>query len=77
MSTMKEAARPRGRVGSVVGGVAGSIREVSLVGRPPGRWASGDRVAWAGRPYRVVEESGRYAHLRAEPAGSASTSSTA
>lgn len=64
MSTVKEAARARGREGESVG----SIREVSLVGRPPRRWASGDRVAWAGRPYRVVD-SGRYAHLRPEPSG--------
>jgi hypothetical protein len=61
--TEREAARARGREGKG----AGSIREVSLVGRPPRRWAEGDRVAWAGRPYRVVGGSGRYAHLRPEP----------
>ena len=65
MSIVKEAARARGREGKGVG--LGSIREVSLVGRPPRRWAEGDRVAWAGRPYRVVGGGGRYAHLRAEP----------
>jgi hypothetical protein len=68
MSTVKEAARARGREGEPAGAAPGSIREVSLVGRPPRRWASGDRVAWAGRPYRVVD-SGRYAHLRPEPSG--------
>lgn len=65
MSIVKEAARARGREREAAG--ASSIREVSLVGRPPRRWAEGDRVAWAGRPYRVVVESGRYAHLRPEP----------
>ena len=69
MSTVKEAARARGREGEPAGTDPGSIREVSLVGRPPRRWASGDRVAWAGRPYRVVDGSGRYAHLRPEPSG--------
>jgi hypothetical protein len=63
--TEKEAARARGREGN--GATPGSIREVSLVGRPPRRWAEGDRVSWAGRPYRVVGESGRYAYLRPEP----------
>jgi hypothetical protein len=67
MSTVKEAARARGREGWAAG--SGSIREVSLVGRPPRRWAEGDRVAWAGRSYRVVGEAGRYAHLRPEPTG--------
>jgi hypothetical protein len=43
---------------------------VSLVGRPPGGWSSGDRVAWAGRSYRVVEDSRRYVHLRPEPKSS-------
>lgn len=64
MSTVKEAARARGREGKG----AGSIREVSLIGRPPRRWSEGDRVAWAGRSYRVVGEAGRYAHLRPETA---------
>ena len=69
MSIVKEAARARGREREAAGAApnASSIREVSLVGRPPRRWAEGDRVAWAGRPYRVVGESGRYAHLRPEP----------
>jgi hypothetical protein len=69
MSTVKEAARARGREGRAVDPAQSSIREVSLVGRPPRRWASGDRIAWAGRPYRIVGDSGRYAHLRPEPSG--------
>ena len=71
MSIVKEAARGRGREREAVDPAPGSIREVSLVGCPPRRWAEGDRVAWAGRPYRVVGGSGRYAHLRAEPIGPA------
>lgn len=69
MSIVKGAARARGREGDAVGPGPGSIREVSLVGRPPRRWGSGDCVAWAGRSYRVVGHAGRYAHLRADPAG--------
>jgi len=41
-----------------------SIREVSLVGRPPVRWTAGDLVAWAGRSYRVVGHEPDYVHLR-------------
>ncbi len=67
MSSVKEAARERGRKGRAVPAAPSSIREVSLVGRPPAGWAEGDRVAWAGRPYRVVGGSGHYAHLRIEP----------
>ncbi len=67
MSTVKEAARGRGRKGRAVPAAPSSIREVSLIGRPPEAWAEGDRVAWAGRPYRVAGASGHYAHLRIEP----------
>ena len=67
MSIVKEMARGRGRETRAGALSPGSIREVSLVGRPPSAWAEGDRVAWAGRSYRVVGEGGRYAHLRVEP----------
>jgi hypothetical protein len=62
MSTLKDLARPRGPSGKVAG--SGSIREVSLVGKPPEAWAEGERVDWAGRAYRVVGDLGCYAHLR-------------
>ncbi|HEY2158725.1 MAG TPA: hypothetical protein VGH33_24045 [Isosphaeraceae bacterium] len=67
MSIVKEAARVRGRKGRAVPAAPSSIREVSLIGRPPEGWADGDRVALAGHPYRVVGRSGHYAHLRIEP----------
>ena len=51
-ATGRESARP------------GSIREVCLVGRRPEGWGEGDRVALAGRSYRVVDESPLYARLR-------------
>jgi hypothetical protein len=70
MSRLMDAAHPKGRAGSAAGAGRGSIREVSLVGRPPGGWSSGDRVAWAGRSYCVVEDSRRYVHLRPEPKSS-------
>jgi hypothetical protein len=46
-----------------------SIREVCLVGiedagacpAPGGAWASGGRVTWSGRPYRVEATQGRAA----------------
>jgi hypothetical protein len=62
MSIVKDLARPRGLSGKVAG--TGSIREVSLVGKPPEAWADGMRVDWAGRTYRVVGDLGRYAHLQ-------------
>ncbi len=46
---------------------ATSIREVCLVGRRPEGWGEGDRVAWAGRSYRVIDESTLYARLRPDP----------
>ncbi len=67
MSTVKEAARVRGRKGRAISAAPSSIREVSLLGRPPEAWAEGDRVALAGRPYRVVGRSRHFAHLRIEP----------
>ena len=67
MSSVKEAARVRGRNGRAVPAAPSSIREVSLIGRPPEGWADGDRVAWAGHAYRVVGRSRHYAHLRIEP----------
>jgi hypothetical protein len=67
MSSVKEAARGRGRKRRALPAAPNSIREVSLIGRPPEAWAEGDRVALGGHPYRVVGASGRYAHLRIEP----------
>jgi hypothetical protein len=64
MSILKDLARPRGSLGKVEVAASGSIREVSLIGEPPEGWADGQRVDWAGRPYRVVGDLGRYAHLR-------------
>ncbi len=49
---------------------ARSIRQVRLVGRPPGDWAEGQDVVWAGRGYRVAQASSRYARLE-DRAGSA------
>jgi hypothetical protein len=66
MSSVKEAARVRGRKRRAVPAAPSSIREVSLIGRPPEGWAEGDRVALDGHPYRVVGATGRYAHLRIE-----------
>ena len=51
------------------GMIVPSIREVSLVGRPPGGWEPGDRVDRAGRSYRVVAGDDGYAHLRGDPGG--------
>ncbi len=70
MSVAEDRARSGLRAGSSSGEGTrrGSIREVCLVGRPPGHWSPGARVAWAGRPYRVVGDPSRQAHLRAEPA---------
>jgi hypothetical protein len=64
MSIVKDLARPRGPLGKVKVASSGSIREVSLIGKPPEGWADGQRVDWAGRAYRVVGDLGRYAHLR-------------
>jgi hypothetical protein len=66
MGRLMDATRPK----DLAGARRGSIREVSLLGRPPGGWSPGDRVAWAGRSYRVVEDSRRYVHLRPEPRSS-------
>jgi hypothetical protein len=64
MSIMTDLARPHGPSRGIAR--SGSIREVSLVGRPPGFWTSGQRVDWAGRAYRIVGDAGRYVHLRPE-----------
>lgn len=51
---------------------AGSIRQVCLIGRPPGAGAAPSRLEWAGRSYRVVGAGPRHLHLAPEddPAGS-------
>lgn len=64
MSTLMDVARAKGRQDVASSLRAGSIREVSLVGGPPGRWSAGDRVSWDGRSYQVVREEPGYAHLR-------------
>ena len=66
MNTLIEMDRATGRVVAK----KGSIREVSLVGRPPARWSEGDLVAWAGRDYRVVLDQPGYVHLRPDSASS-------
>jgi len=61
-------------------GRTSSVREVCLLGvsRPEAHWASGARLHWAGREYRVAltqdrpgesADGPRYIHLKAEPSG--------
>lgn len=48
-----------------------SVREVCLIAAPAAGWSEGDRVVWAGRPYRVEttqadpnpSDRARYIHL--------------
>ena len=66
MNTVTTVERPKRR-GRGAAGTSGSIREVRLVGGRSTGWATGDRVALAGRSYRVVDDSSGYTHLRPEP----------